>query len=288
MIQLRLYPSVACVCVLLLLSSAKSQGQQQTPGLSPALVDANAKQSLGLTPALVDANVKRGLTYTQNFTVVNNTNTKLRFHCSVSDYWYDEHNVRLSGRPGTLPRSASLWVQFSPEDVIVEARTSATIRAIISVPKDAAGGYYTIPFFEGEPAEKPIGQKAASNFGVRLGGLLMLATEGASEYNVEVKGSKVLPPTASSELELQLDIHNQGTAHVRLRGMFAILDSTGKLVGRGRNEEKTYLPGQHDIYRAPWGDTLAPGHYTAVVTLTYDRAGLEPATLVYELPFDLK
>ena len=94
--QLRSFVFVACVCVLVLLTSSKSQGQQQSAvALSPALVDANAKQSLGLTPALVDANVKRGLIYTQNFTVVNNTNTKLRFHCSVSDYWYDEHNGRL-------------------------------------------------------------------------------------------------------------------------------------------------------------------------------------------------
>ena len=274
MIKFKLYLSVACVCVLFLLTGGRAQAQ---------------RQSLGLTPALVDANVKRGLTYTQNFTVVNNTTTRLRFHCSVSDYWYDEHNnSRLLGRPGTLPRSASLWVQFAPEEVLVEPNTSSTIKAVISVPKDASGGYYTIPFFEGEPAEKPNDQKAGANFAVRLGGLLMLATEGASDYSVEVKSGKVLPPSGSSELEIQLDIHNHGTSHVRLRGMFAILDSTGKLVGRGRNEEKTYLPGQRDLYKAPWGDELPPGHYTAVVTLTYDRAGLEPATLVYELPFDIK
>ena len=273
MTQLKLYFSVACVCAFILLTGAKTYAQQQ---------------SLGLTPALVDANVKRGLTYTQNFTVVNNTTTRLRFHCSVSDYWYDEHNSKLLGRPGTLPRSASLWVQFAPEEVIVEPNNSTTIRAIISVPKDAAGGYYTIPFFEGEPVEKPTEQKAGANFAVRLGGLLMLATEGASDYSVEIKSGKVQPPSGSSELEIQLDIHNQGSSHVRLRGMFAILDSAGKLVGRGRNEEKAYLPGQRDTYKAAWGDELPLGHYTAVVTLTYDRAGLEPATLVYELPFDIK
>ena len=273
MFQLRLYFSVACVCALFLLTGARADAQQQ---------------SLGLTPALVDANVKRGLTYTQNFTVVNNTTTRLRFHCSVRDYWYDEHNARLLGRPGTLPRSASLWVQFAPEEVIVEPNNSTTIRAIISVPKDASGGYYTIPFFEGEPVEKPTDLKAGATFAVRLGGLLMLATEGASEYAVEIKSGKIQPPSGSSELEIQLDIQNHGTSHARLRGMFAILDSSGKLVGRGRNEEKAYLPGQRDIYKASWGDDLAPGHYTAVVTLTYDRAGLEPATLVYELPFDIK
>ena len=66
MLQLRLYVYVVCVCGLLLSAGAKAHAQ---------------KQSLGLTPALVDANVRRGLTYTQNFTVVNNTTTRLRFHC---------------------------------------------------------------------------------------------------------------------------------------------------------------------------------------------------------------
>src|SRR5204862_7983373 len=183
------------VCTLLLPAGAKAQTQ---------------KQSLGLTPALVDANVKRGLTYTQNFTVANNTTTRLRFRCIVSDYWYDEQtNARLTGRPGTLPRSASTWVQFAPEEVIVEPNSSTVIRAIISVPKDASGGYYTIPFFEGEPVEKP-DIKAGSNLAVRLGGLLMLATEGASDYSVEVKSGKVQPPSGSSELEIQLDIQNHG------------------------------------------------------------------------------
>src|SRR6187397_2684966 len=106
MFQLRLYVYVVCVSALLLSTGAKAHAQ---------------KQSLGLTPALVDANVKRGLTYTQNFTVVNNTTTRLRFHCMVSDYWYDEQtNARVMGRPGTLPRSASTWVQFAPEEVIVD------------------------------------------------------------------------------------------------------------------------------------------------------------------------
>lgn len=274
MTRSRYYILFLWLCAVLFLSGAKAQAQQ----------------SLGLIPAMVDASVKRGLTYTQNFTIANNTVTKLRFRCSTGDFWYDDHNGRVFGRPGTLPRSASLWVQFAPEEVIIEPHTTATVRAVISVPKDASGGYYTIPFFEGEPADLPTdtNRKAASNVAVRLGGLLMLATEGASEYNVEVKGSKVLPPTASSELELQLDVHNSGTAHVRLHGRFAILDNGGKLVGHGLIEEKRYLPGQRDTVSALSGDDLKPGHYTAVITLTHDRAGMEPATLVYELPFDLK
>ena len=250
------------------------------------------KNSLGLTPAMVDANVKRGKTYVQEFTVVNDTGTRLRFHCFVNDYWYGEKNERVITRPGTQPRSASNWVQFSPSEIIIEPRSSGVVKAIISVPESAAGGYYTIPFFEGEPVEKPTDTQkdgtAIAAVAVRLGGLLMLATEDKSEYNLSVAGAKVLPPTAASALEMQFDLNNSSTAHARVRGMFVILDAAGKIVGRGRVEEKRYLPGQRDFLNTTWAGELSSGKFTAIVTLTYDRAGSEPASLISEIPFDIR
>ena len=271
---------IISVCALISLFGFAVQTQAQS-------------ESLGLTPAIVDANVKRGTTYNQTFTIANNTRTRLRFRCSLGDYWYGNNNERLMARAGTLPRSASPWVQFTPAEIIIEPNSSASVNAVITVPQAASGGYYTMPFFEGEPADLPTDKskrdsKAVSTFAVRLGGLLMLATEEGSEYNVEIMSGSVIPPTQASELEMRLNVRNRGTAHARLRGMFAILDQAGKVAGRGRIEEKPYLPGQHKTLEAAWAGDLKPGRYTAIVTLTYDRAGMEPATLVYELPFEHK
>lgn len=268
----------ACVCIIFLCDIAGRPAQGQ---------------SLGMAPALVEAKVKRGATYSTSFTIDNNTGTRLRFRCSVGDYWYDEHNLRVTGRPGTLPRSASLWVQFSPAEAIVEPHSSATVRAIITVPEAAAGSYYTTPIFEGEAAD-PSANAAQSegavvaSVAVRLRGLMMLTTEDASEYNVEIMGGSVTPPSKSSALEMQLDVRNRSTAHARLRGIFAIVNGAGGLAGRGRIDEKTLLPGQHGGMKAQWAGDLAPGHYTAIITLTYDRAGMGPATLIHELLFDVK
>lgn len=270
---------IVCACLLMSLVGAATHVQAQG-------------ESLGLTPAMIDANVKRGATYNQGFTIANNTRTRLRFHASVGDYWYGEKNERLVGRAGTLPRSASPWVQFTPAEVVIEPNSSATINAVISVPQAANGGYYTMPFFEGEPADLPAGGEnrkgAGSSVAIRLGGLLMLTTDEGSEYNVEVMGGTITPPTESSELEMKLDVRNRGTAHARLKGMFAILDEAGKISARGRIEEKPYLPGQRKMFETSWAGNLAPGRYTAIVTLTYDRAGKDPATVIHEIPFEQK
>src|SRR5262249_5204474 len=136
-------------------------------------------QTLGISPVYVDAKVKRGATYDNIFTITNNTTTRLRFRFSVSDYWYDDQNSRVEGRPGTLPGSASPGVQFSPAEVIIEPKSSGAVKAIISVPQTAAGGYYTSPVFEAEVADKPAeaNQKAgtmSASIAVRVSGLIML------------------------------------------------------------------------------------------------------------------
>jgi hypothetical protein len=265
----------ACLCGVLLFCFRSAEAQQN---------------SIGVMPASVDARVKRGASYSQNFTLSNNTGTRLRFGCSVEDVWYDERNVRVTGRPGTLPRSASMWVQFSPAEVVIEPNSSAVVKAIITVPQAAAGGYYSVPVFEAMPADQATagatqqGSAATASIRVRFRGLMMLTTADAAEYNVEIMGAHILPPSASSELEIQLDVRNRSTTHARVRGAFAILNASGGLAGRGTIEEKRYLPGQRNNLRAGWSGELPPGKYTSVITLSYDRVGMEPTTLIYELP----
>ena len=127
---------------------------------------------------------------------------------------------------------------------------------------------------------------ATASIGIRFRGLVMLATEDASEYNIEIMGGKASPPTASSPLEMNIDVRNRGIVHARVRGVFAILDAKGVLAGRGKIEDTKCLPGQRNMMKVSWTGELQPGKYTAVMTLSYERVGMETATLVYELPFE--
>lgn len=147
-----------------------------------------------------------------------------------------------------------------------------------------------MPIFEALPVVQSTGHAVPSaasttaSIGVRFRGLIILTTMDGSEYSVEILGGKISPPSASTELTIELDLRNRGTAHVRMRGAFAILNSLGALAGRGTIQEKRYVPGQRNIMRIPWAGELPAGKYTTVITLSYDRVGMEPATLVYEIP----
>lgn len=249
--------------------------------------------SVTISPASIDAKIKRGTSYTQTFVITNNTAERMKFNCSFSDFWYDEKNNRITGKAGTLPRSASLWMQFTPSEIIIEPRSSATVKAVVTVPLTVTGSYYTVPVFEGSPVKEvvnktiPISTSTAS-IGIKFRGVMLFTTEEGAEYNIEILNGKVTPPTDASELKIDLDVRNRGTAHARVRGAFAILNSAGTLVGRGNIEEKRYLPTQHDFIKGNWSGDLPPGDYTCVATLSYNRVGLEPVSLVYELPFRIQ
>lgn len=246
-------------------------------------------QSLTLAPAVLEAQVRRGATYANTFRLMNSTDARLRVHCSVNDYWYDDNNRRITGRPGTLPRSASSWIQFSSTELVLEPHSSASVKFVISVPRDAAGGYYTSPTFETEAVDEPPAggdPTSRAKIKIRFQGLLLLTTTDATEYNVEIMGVQISPPTASKSLELSVDVRNRSTAHTRVGGMFALLDPSGKLACRGKIKEKRFLPGEQNTLKTAWVGELASGHYRAIVTLNYDRAGAEPLTISYELPFE--
>lgn len=247
-------------------------------------------QSLTLTPGVLDAQVRRGATYANSFTLLNSTNVRLRVYCSVNDYWYDEKNRRITGRAGTLPRSASSWVQFLSSELILEPNSSTSIKFVISVPENAAGGYYTSPTFETEAADEPPaaeGNVSRAKIKVRFQGLMLLTTTDATEYNVEIMGVQILPPITSRPLELNVDVRNRSTAHTRVGGSFVLLGASGKPACRGSIKEKRLLPGQRNTLTGAWAGELVPGRYRTVVTLTYGRAGAEPVTLVYEAPFEI-
>jgi hypothetical protein len=116
----------------------------------------------------------------------------------------------------------------------------------------------------------------------------MFTTLEGAEYSVEILGGRITPPNSTTEMAMEVDVRNRGTAHVGLRGAFAILNASGGLAGRGAIDSKRYLPGQRNLITTGWSGELPRGSYTSVITLSYDRVGMTPATLVYEIPFTVQ
>jgi hypothetical protein len=242
-------------------------------------------QSLGLAPAQVVETFKPGVPFQFELTTANSGENPVEMSVEITDFWYDaKTNEKTFGAPGTSPRSAANWIQFVPEHFEVGTHKSQKMRAVVTPPADAKGGYYAVLFVVSKPQlsfdKTKDGKQVFTN--MRIGCLVMLSAEKTEQFKIAVTDLKLTPPSENHPLQLDFNIENQSNTHVFPLPRLAILDANHKLVAKAEAEMKRFLPGQKDAMHVNWTGSLPPGDYTAVLTISYgeDRIDTETMPLV--------
>ncbi len=232
---------------------------------------ASAESKFGLAPAMVVQQFKPGVPFEFDLYVSNGFSTPVLMKSSVQDFWYNDKNEKVFGAPGTLPRSASNWVQFVPPQITVPGEGSGKIKVIITPPADAVGGYYCILFLESKPelTQNVTKDNRAIYTNFRMGSLVMLSAESTEKYKVDVTNPAFVAPAKDHPLSLEFDVQNQGNSHIFPHTEVAILDSNKQLVARTVGDFKRLLPNQKDRFKVSWGGELPPGDYDTILTLVY-------------------
>lgn len=231
---------------------------------------AAAAQSLGLAPGEVRQKFKPGVPFQIDLATSNDGPSPVEMSVEIADFWYNEKNEKVFPAPGTAPRSAANWIQFVPERFEVPAHGAQKMKAIVTPPSDAKGGYYAVLFVQSKPQlsfTKSNGQGVFTN--MRLGCLVLLDAEQTEDFKIELSNLKIVPPSATQRLDMSFDLSNISNTHVFPVARLAVLDAAKKLVAKTQTEEKRFLPGQKESMHVTWAGKLPPGNYTAVLTVTY-------------------
>jgi len=244
-------------------------------------------QSLGLAPGEVREKFKPGVPFEFDLATSNESATPVEMSVEVADFWYNEKNEKVFPAPGTVSRSAANWIQFVPEHFEVPAHGAQKMRAIVTPPSDAKGGYYAVLFVQSKPQlsfTKSNGQGVFTN--MRLGCLVLLDADRTEDYKVELNNLRVVPPTVTERLDVSFDLVNASNTHIFPVARLAVLDTEKKLVAKAQSDERRFLPGQKDSIHVSWAGTLPAGNYTAVLSLAYgeDRTETQQINFVVAGP----
>jgi len=241
-------------------------------------------QSLGLAPAQVVEKFKPGVPFEFDLSTVNSGETPVDMHVEITDFWYDEKNEKVFSSPGTSPRSAANWIQFVPDHFEVAAHGSQKMKAIITPPADARGGYYAVLFVQSKPQLSfPKGDGKGVSTSMRIGCLVLLRAESTEEYKIELSNMKVTPPAEAHGLSVDFDLLNASNTHVFPIARVAVLDSNRKLAAKAESPEKRFLPGQKNSMHVEWAGKLAPGNYTALLTVAYGEDRIETQQIAFSV-----
>ena len=243
-------------------------------------------QSIALAPAQIVEEFKPGVPFEYALAVENSGSQPVELHVQITDFWYNDKNEKLFSAPGTSPRSAANWIQFVPEKFEVPAGGTQKMKAIVTPPVDARGGYYAVLFVESKPLdskqETKDGKRVFTN--MRIGCLVMLTAKGTEAFNVGVNDLKLTPPSDNQSLKLTFGVDNESNTHVFPQARLAIMNPEHKLAGKAETQMKRFLPGQKDSMQVDWNGDLNAGDYTAVLSLVYGGTRVETRQVAFTVP----
>lgn len=219
--------------------------------------------ALSLSPAVVTLRGELGAGTTQKLTIVNGTSQAAAFDVEAQDVT-TRGGSRVFVRAGELQGSIAATAVFSQRQVTVAPGQSASVTVTMTLPAATQQRAVVILF--------KATRKLISTGGVPvLASLGSLVTFTASD-RIEMSASTatVKPQTNASNLSLTQQCANTGTEPLVARGVLAILDSRGALVGRANLEPRRILPAEHTTLSGEYPGELPAGHYRLLVTYEYE------------------
>jgi hypothetical protein len=224
---------------------------------------ADAPPSLTISPGVIMVQAQPGQSTTQDVTISNLTPTEFTFNLEAMDVAVrDGHRVFVPAgeTPGSIARTAI----FSPASFTVQPGGSATVHVTVTVPENPAGRAIVAVFRSNTKVQGRDGFAMTASLGA-----LMTFTL-SKELQIESSPLHFDGLSEGDDLTISEWVTNTGSEPVVSKGVVAILNSTGKLVGKVPVEALRLLPGERLQFKAGYPSTLKSGKYRALMTLEHD------------------
>ena len=188
-----------------------------------------------------------------------------RIMVSQTDWSILEDGSLTFKQPGSSQEpSASSWITFSPSALTLESAQTQLVRITVTVPENPAGRAIVAVFRSNTKVQGRDGFAMTASLGA-----LMTFTL-SKELQIESSPLHFDGLSEGDDLVISEWVTNTGSEPVVSKGVVAILNSTGKLVGKVPVEALRLLPGERLQFKAGYPSTLKSGKYRALMTLEHD------------------
>jgi len=221
---------------------------------------------LSLSPAVVMLRGDFGQSTTQLLTVRNNTTHAFSFDLVAQDVIVRD-GKRVFVEAGTTAGSIAATAVFSPKHIEIAPGQNATARITVTLPRDTQQRAVVALFH---------GTNTILNGRVPMTASLgTLLTFTASE-DVALTATQFRPRTQSTATNVGVagTCTNTGREPLVAKGVLAVLDARGTLVGKSEMRPQRLMPGESATIDSEYGGALDPGRYRLFVTWDYEGRSL--------------
>jgi hypothetical protein len=255
---------------------AAGQAGAGQPGQQLDAPPAEPAPSLTISPGVIMVQAQPGQGTTQDISISNLTPVEFTFELQAMDVAVRD-GKRVFVPAGEMPGSIARTAVFSPSSVVVPPGSSATVQVTVTIPENPAMRAIVAVFRSNTKVQEP-------NVFAMTASLGALMTFNLSK-TLQIEGSPLHFDGLSQGNNLVVSewVTNTGNEPVIPKGVVAILNSTGGLVGKVPVEAMRLLPGERLEFKAEYPSTLHSGKYRALMTLEHDGTVLTTSS-AFEIP----
>jgi hypothetical protein len=203
-----------------------------------------------------------GQSTTQTLTFVNGTSRAFSFDLVAQDV-VARDGKRVFVDAGTISGSIAATAVFSQGHVDVSPGATAVVDVTVTLPP-ATPQRAVLALFRG--TNRVLSGHVPMS--ASLGTLLTFTV--SDDIQLAAAPLQVRPQTAATNLGFTQACTNSGREPLVAKGVMAVLDGKGALVGSSLLEPRRLVPGESSSLGGVYGGELDPGHYRVFVTYEFE------------------
>ncbi len=211
--------------------------------------------AISVSPSVIMLRGNFGQSTTQRIRIENSTSTTFNFRMEAQDVVVRD-GKRAFAAAGETAGSIAATAVFSPTVVTVRPGEKVSVAVTFTLPQETSCRAVVALF----RATESVNHVLAS-----IGTLMTFAT--GDDVAVEPGDVRITPQSNAANAAFAQPLVNRGRDPVVARGVVALLDAGGRMVGKSELAPVRLLPSERSEIRGEYAGDLRPGRYRVLLTM---------------------
>ncbi len=221
--------------------------------------DTTRDGALTLTPAVITLRGTYGQSTAQKLTLTNGTSMDMTFDLLVRDVAV-RGGRRVFVEPGQVDGSIAATAVFSRNRITLHSGQSSSVTVTLTMPPATKCRAVTVLFRSASPIKNGTASMIPA-----VGTLMTFRL--SDDVGAEGSGVVVTPQSQAVNAAFTETYTNTGAEPLVAKGVVAILDANGALVGKSAMRPHRLLPSERIELKSEYPGELRPGSYRVVLTV---------------------
>lgn len=231
---------------------------------------------VGISPPDVNLVLNRGEVYQGETNILGSNNEATEINAYANDWSLNTSGNYQFLPLGTLKRSASPWISFTPKKFNLPPQRGQKIAYTIKVPQDANGSYWAVLMFGTRPTLTPGKEQMQITMSARVAYVIRIDILGSPPGVGSIERFQLSWNANQKKIDAKIRIRNSGISFIRFKGRIELKDRQGKKVGVIPFNEGLVLPDHsREFFLADSDLKLAPGYYIGLAIADFGGRNLK-------------